>query len=251
MSKEIPVEVQEPQNQEEETLKEVQLENTTTTPKVNGMMPNPKKSVEQDESQTTISDHPAEGMVEYVLAWLEWYTKEQPKASRTSSQPPPPTKDKIQIPRSPCKKPAAKIVLPHIPARVQIGPELLGHIGKLKYSNHDVVDEDKFLEIVKRVFLQITGINPVGEMIDQPLQWATRLEKKGILGLLDLPHFGRGHHATVCVKQLLAIMHGGDIWLDKLISIDVELITSITGLPSRGMDPTHFLDEKTREKALA
>jgi hypothetical protein len=50
---------------------------------------------------------------------------------------------------------------------------------------------------------------------------------------------------------LLAVTHGGDIWFDKLVSIDVELIASITGLPSRGMDPTHFLDEKDREKVLA
>jgi hypothetical protein len=91
----------------------------------------------------------------------------------------------------------------------------------------------------------------VGESVDQPLQWATRLEKIAILGMLDLPHFGRGQHATACVKQLLAVTHGGDIWLDKLVSIDVELIAKITGLPIRGMDPAQFLDDKTREKTLA
>jgi hypothetical protein len=69
--------------------------------------PNLKTTVEPDESQTTISDHPAEGTVEDVSGWPEWYTEEQPKAVGTSSQPPPPKKDKIQIPRSPCKKPAA------------------------------------------------------------------------------------------------------------------------------------------------
>jgi hypothetical protein len=42
-----------------------------------------------------------------------------------------------------------------------------------------------------------------------------------------------------------------DIWLDKLISIDVELIAKIIGLPIRGMDPVQFLDEKSREKTLA
>jgi hypothetical protein len=81
------------------------------------------------------------------------------------------------------------------------------------------------------------GVNAVGEPIDQPLQWATGLEKTGILGLLDLPHFGRGQYANSCVKQLMAVTHGGDIWLDKLVSIDVELIAHITGFPSRGMDP--------------
>jgi hypothetical protein len=55
----------------------------------------------------------------------------------------------------------------------------------------------------------------------------------------------------VCVKQLLAVTHGGDIWLDKLILIDVDLITSITGFSSRGMDPAQFLDDKVREKAFS
>jgi hypothetical protein len=75
--------------------------------------------------------------------------------------------------------------------------------------------------------------------------------ENGILGLLDLPHFGRGQNTTTCVKQLLAVTHGGDIWLDKPIPITVELIAQITGLPIQGMDPTLFLDEKTKEKALA
>jgi hypothetical protein len=39
--------------------------------------------------------------------------------------------------------------------------------------------------------------------------------------------------------------------LDKLVSIDVELIVKITGLPIRGMDPAQFLDDKAREKTLA
>jgi hypothetical protein len=58
----------------------------------------------------------------------------------------------------------------------------------------------------------------------------------GILGLLDLLHFGRGHYARGCVKQLSAVTHGSDIWLDNIISIDVKLIANITGLTSWGMD---------------
>jgi hypothetical protein len=163
-------------------------------------------------------------MVEDVSDWPEWYTEEQPEAVGTSSQPPPPKKDKIQIPRSPRKKPAAEIVLPRIPEGVQVGPDLLGYIGKLKYSDHDVADEDKFPELAKRVFLQTTGINRLENRSISHSNGQTGLEKTRILGLLDLPHFGRGQHATACIKQLLAVTHGGDIWLDKLISIDVELI---------------------------
>jgi hypothetical protein len=99
--------------------------------------------------------------------------------------------------------------------------------------------------------METVGKNPFGEPMDQPLQWETRLEKTGSLGLVYLPHFGSGQHVTTCIKQFLEIMHGGDIWLENIMSIDVELIANITGLPSRGMDPAHFLDDKSREKALA
>jgi hypothetical protein len=87
-------------------------------------------------------------------------------------------KDKIQIPRSPRKKPTAEIVLPCIPEGVQVGPELLGHIGKLKYSDHDVADEDKFPGTCEEgLYTDYMGTNRVGEPIDQPYQWATGLEK--------------------------------------------------------------------------
>jgi hypothetical protein len=59
---------------------------------------------------------------------------------------------------------------------------------------------------------------------------------------------------TVCDnmhQKLLAFMHGGDIWLERPIPIIVELITQITGLPTRGMDPVLILDDKSKEKALA
>jgi hypothetical protein len=56
---------------------------------------------------------------------------------------------------------------------------------------------------------------------------------------------------TACVKQLLAVTHGGDIWLDKPVPISVELIAQITGLPTRGMDPVLIMDDKSKEKALA
>jgi hypothetical protein len=77
------------------------------------------------------------------------------------------------------------------------------------------------------------------------------LQKIRILGLVDLPHFGRGQYAIACIKQLLEVTHGGDIWLDKLVSIDVEIIASIIRLPFWGMDPAQFMDDKTKEKSLA
>jgi hypothetical protein len=71
------------------------------------------------------------------------------------------------------------------------------------------------------------------------------------LGLLDLPHFGIGQYATTCIKIFFAVTHGGDIWMDKIVPITIEIIAQITGLPIQGMDPALFLDDKTKDKALA
>jgi hypothetical protein len=65
-------------------------------------------------------------------------------------------------------------------------------------------------------------------MVSQPHQWVARLESTGILGLLKLPHFGRGQFTTTCIKQLLAVTHGGDIWMEKPVPIKIELIAQIT-----------------------
>jgi hypothetical protein len=46
------------------------------------------------------------------------------------------------------------------------------------------------------------------------------------------------------------VLHGGFLWLNEPISIDVELILFITGLPSNGDKPMHYMDDKTKEKAL-
>jgi hypothetical protein len=130
----------------------VQLESTEASLEVNGMTQNPEAAVEPDGSQMNISEHPVGEITEDASAWLECLRGEQSKAVGTSSHPPQ-QKDKVQIPSSPCKKLVAKIVLPCIPAGVQVGPELLAHVRKLKYSDHDVEDETKFPELVKRVFL--------------------------------------------------------------------------------------------------
>jgi hypothetical protein len=208
MNVDMPAETQEQQNQDAETLKEVQPENTEAAPRVNGTTTNQEATVEPDESQTTVSDHPLEGTIEDVTDWPEWYAEVQTMAVGTSSQPPL-KKDKQQVPRSPRKQPITTLVFPRIPDGVQVKPDLLGHIEKLKYSDHDVADTDKFPEFAKRVYLQTMGVNAVGEPIEQPLQWATGLEKTRILGLLDLPHFGRGQYTSGCIKQLLAVTHGG------------------------------------------
>jgi len=77
---------------------------------------------------------------------------------------------------------------------------MLGHVEKLRYSDHDVTDTDKFLEFAKKVYLETVGLGSFGEPINQPRQWAIRLAKTDILGMLDIPHFGRGRDVSNCVK---------------------------------------------------
>jgi hypothetical protein len=49
-------------------------------------------------------------------------------------------------------------------------------------------------------------------------------EKIGILNLLDILNFGRSTKINICVKLLLSCVHGGFLWLYRLVSIDTELI---------------------------
>jgi hypothetical protein len=45
---------------------------------------------------------------------------------------------------------------------------LLGHVEKLRYSDHDVTDTDKFPEFSKKFYLDTVGIGHFGEPINQP-----------------------------------------------------------------------------------
>jgi hypothetical protein len=119
------------------------------------------------ESQMTISAQPIEETAMNSFTWPEWLMGEQLKVVGTSNQTPQ-HEDKVQIPSSPRKKPAAEIILPHIPTGVHVEPELLGHVEKLKYSEHDVSDETKFSELAQRLIMQTITVNQLGETIIQP-----------------------------------------------------------------------------------
>jgi hypothetical protein len=98
--------------------------------------------------------------------------------------------------------------------------------------------------------MESLGTGPLGDPILQPKQWVTGLENIGILNLLEIPHFRWGKDVNKCVKQLLSVLHGGFLWLEEPISIDVELISFIIGLPSNGEKLAQYLEDKTKEKAL-
>jgi hypothetical protein len=90
-----------------------------------------------------------------------------------------------------------------------------------RYSDHDVTDTGKFLEFSKKVYLDTMGIGNFSEPINQPKQWATGLAKTGILGLLEISHFGRFDDVRNCIKQLMEVTHGGYLWVEEPVLIDV------------------------------
>jgi hypothetical protein len=49
---------------------------------------------------------------------------------------------------------------------------------------------------------------------------------------------------------MMTVLHGGFLWMEEPVSIDVELIGFITDPLSLGKIHTQYLDDKTKEKAL-
>jgi hypothetical protein len=53
------------------------------------------------------------------------------------------------------------------------------------------------------------------------------------------------------VKQILVRVHGGILGMDRHAPIDVNLISNLIGLPIDRVKPKQYLDDKTKEKAIA
>ena len=70
--------------------------------------------------------------------------------------------------------------------------------------------------------------------------------------MIDVPHFGHSTQVTIVVKQLLALVHEGHLWIgDKKIPINGELIHRITALPIVGPDPGTEFPSKHEDTKLA
>jgi hypothetical protein len=69
MNVDMPTEEQEQQNQGTRIL--AQLDSPKGALRFNGMATNQEAAVELDESQTTMLDHPQEGVVDVVTGWIE------------------------------------------------------------------------------------------------------------------------------------------------------------------------------------
>jgi hypothetical protein len=70
-----------------------------------------------------------------------------------------------------------------------------------------------------------------------PQQWMMNLVQSTFLTIIKIPHFGRHQEVNACVKLLLASYHGGYLWLDCRITVDLKLINKITWISIQGLDP--------------
>jgi hypothetical protein len=67
---------------------------------------------------------------------------------------------------------------------------------------------------------------------------------------MKIPHFGRHREVNACVKILLSCYHGGYLWLDRCITVDLTLIHRITELSMQGPYLQDFYSEKAIDRTL-
>jgi hypothetical protein len=98
--------------------------------------------------------------------------------------------------------------------------------------------------------MNVGDIGPLRRLVLESTQWITGMYKSGIMNLLDIPYFGHVKNVGLCIKKLFVEVHGGIIWMDKPVQVNVALISKITGFPTINVPPEDLLENKVCEKEL-
>jgi len=72
----------------------------------------------------------------------------------------------------------------------------------------------------------------------ETVEWICGVENSGLLNILWVPHYHRTPINTICVRQILTLVHVGYLWLGGPIPITDMLIHIIMHLPYKGLNPT-------------
>ena len=126
---------------------------------------------------------------------------------------------------------------------VDIIPALI----RLKFEDHDLL----LLKDVQDEPYESVPMVPSAPIQRIPQPWASGLDHSGLLGLINMRHFGRLNESHVCVKKLLACFHGGMLWLNIPIPVTIDLITSIIGLSKAGEDLAQYIHGSDTDKTLS
>ena len=75
---------------------------------------------------------------------------------------------------------------------------------RMKYEDHDLLALE---DVIKDPYVQklVVGGGPIERILQD---WMHRLDRAGLLGLINMSHFGRLNEANVCAENLLAWYHG-------------------------------------------
>ena len=104
---------------------------------------------------------------------------------------------------------------------------------QMKHDDHDFLAWE---DVAKDLYVCIIVVE--GNQIECiPRDWVSEIKKVGLLGLINMLHFWWLNEVNACIKHLLACFHGGILWLETTVTIMVDLISDIMGLPKDGPKP--------------
>jgi hypothetical protein len=110
-------------------------------------------------------------------------------------------------------------------------------IATLKFSDVDLGDRKVYNMLSRHKYLTITKGKNLRII---PYSWTMNLAQSTLLNVMNIPHFGRHQEVNAYVKLLLSCYHGGYLWLNLCITVDLTLSNRITGSSMQGPDPQEF-----------
>jgi len=110
----------------------------------------------------------------------------------------------------------------------------LGLISALNISDFNLGDRKHYVMLAPHCYLtKMNGKKP--KIVPQP--WMKEITGSMILNVMNINHFDRHQEVNTCIKILLSCYHGGYLWLDRCITMDLVLIHLITKISVQGPDP--------------
>jgi hypothetical protein len=112
------------------------------------------------------------------------------------------------------------VITAYLPKGIRIVRPQLERIPTLNISDYNLGDRKSYGMLTPHKYLTKTKGNKM-KIIPQP--WTMNLAQSTLLNVMKIPHFGRHQEVNACVKILLSCFHGGYLWLDRHITVDLTL----------------------------
>jgi hypothetical protein len=139
------------------------------------------------------------------------------------------------------------LITTYLPKGIHVVGPQLGLILDLKINEFNLGDRKNYVLLTPHKYLTKTmGKKP--KIVPQP--WTKEIARSTILIVMKIPHFDRHQEVNMCIKLLLSCYHGGYLWLDRHVTVDLTLIHMITGLSMQGLDPQKFYLRKPADHAV-